>query len=70
MIKTYRVTGYAMMPVQAEIFVDASSQDAALERAELAFKADETKRRFIIKGSEDETAIHSFRASNATVSSG
>jgi hypothetical protein len=47
----WRVHGYALMPVGAVAYVDAATEEEALEKAQALWRAD--KRSLLIPGSED-----------------
>jgi hypothetical protein len=53
------VSGICMVPVKAEITVDADSPEHALELAQAAFNR--SARDLIIAGSSDESAAHDWQ---------
>lgn len=60
MSKTYRVKGYAMIPVEVSIEVTGVIRGIDAEaKAILMFNAD--KQKYIVPGSEDYTAIWDFQ---------
>lgn len=61
-IKQYRVSGYALMPVEVEIKVRARSKQEARRLALNEFNSPGGKRPHVVSGSEDESAVHNWRA--------
>ena len=62
----YRVTGYALMPVQIAIEIEANSETlagkyAAGKYAEQTFESSDDKKQFIVPGTQDECAVNDFR---------
>ena len=69
-MKTYKVSGYAMVPVLAEMLVSAPSPSAALRIAEKRWEAAEgQKRKFIVPGTEDDTAVCDWHPNTIEVNS-
>lgn len=62
-MKTFVVKGYAMIPVEVEITVQARGEASAGRKAERDFKS--LGRKAIVPGSADEGAVHDFRWSSA-----
>ena len=63
---TFRVTGYAMVPVEVQIDVQAYDEAMAMQVADnLLTRKPALMRRHIVNGSEDETSVHSFKSSVA-----
>ena len=62
----FRVTGYAMIPVEVQVDVQAYDEAMAMQVANDLFTSKPSlMRRHIVNGSEDETSCHSFKASVA-----
>ena len=55
----FKVHGFCLVPVAAEIEVEASSPEQALDKAMASWAAD--KRALIVAGSEDECAAFDWR---------
>lgn len=66
-MKRFRVKGYALVPVEIAMEVVAQNEAQAKQQAEMIFKRPSTKRQqLIVPGTDDELAVHDFRANEAT----
>ena len=57
----WTVTGYAMVPIEVEMVVEAATKEEAEANALKAFKADPNRSKFVVPNSSDETAAHDWR---------
>lgn len=62
----YKVRGYAFIPIEVAMDVEASNADHARRKAVEAFKASERKSRFVVPGTEDEAAVFDWEPFEAT----
>lgn len=67
-MKPYIVKGFALVPVEVVVHVTARNDRAALSKAETLFKSG--GRRYMVANSYDDSAIHDFRANEATEDTG
>ena len=64
-MKKFNVTGYAFVPVLVQMTIEARDAKEALIRASLAFGQAERKSRFVVPGTEDESAVFDWEPSEA-----
>jgi len=61
----YVVKGYCLVPHEVEMWVEAETPKAAMEKAKEQFKKSPNKRNWIVGGSEDETSAFDFEPNSA-----
>ena len=61
-VRHYRVDGYAMVPVEVSVKVQANSEQEAIARAEKLSR--HNLRQGIVSNSMDECSVHDFRANH------
>lgn len=61
----YQVTGYAMIPIEVSITVQAKSDTEAKLKALKLF--DENPRKHTVPGSEDPYTVHDFQPNSAQI---
>jgi len=57
--RRWRVHGYALVPVEAEVYIDAPDVKAALAKARVLWQAN--KQAIIVGNSADESSAHDWR---------
>ncbi len=65
MLKQYKLTGVAFVPVQVEMAMSASSKKAACNKAKKAFHAN--PKDYIVVNSEDEASAFDFEPTECEV---
>jgi hypothetical protein len=61
----YVVRGYALVPHEVEIIVEAESPRRAMQKAKRIFERGPQRDRFIVLGSEDLSAAYDFEPNEA-----
>lgn len=61
----YVVRGYALVPHEVEITVEAESPRRAMQKARRIFERGPARHRFIVRGSEDLSAAFDFEPNEA-----
>jgi hypothetical protein len=61
----YVVRGYALVPHEVEITVEAESPRQAMQKAKRIFERGPARHRFIVRGSEDLSAAFDFEPNEA-----
>ena len=64
-VSAYVVRGYALVPHEVEITVEAESPRQAMQKAKRIFERGPQRHRFIVGGSEDLSAAFDFEPSEA-----
>lgn len=64
----FKVTGYAFIPIEVSMEVDAVGPEDAKRKAVILFENSEKKSQFIVTGTEDECAVFDWLPSLAHVS--
>ena len=67
MVKKFKVTGYAFVPVEVSLEVEASSVEKAKQKAVIVFNASQQKQNFILPETEDYAAVFDWLPSLANV---